>query len=112
MLRRAVIRAQEEGLANQRALRTAQEQLVQAQATHERDLAAQAAQIGEANDPRTSAALQFALKLVRGRGQIDDEDVQELRRLGFGGADRPTAARDTRFSARLPRSDGVLLDLP
>lgn len=44
----------------------------------------QAAQIGEANDSRTTAALQFALKLVRERGQVGDEDVQELRAAGFG----------------------------
>ncbi|MVN88254.1 peroxidase-related enzyme [Deinococcus sp. HMF7620] len=42
-----------------------------------------AAQVGEANDPRTAAALRFALKLVRGRGQVSDAEVDHLRAAGF-----------------------------
>ncbi|QFZ85809.1 peroxidase-related enzyme [Variovorax paradoxus] len=42
-----------------------------------------AAQAGESADPRTAAALRFALKLVDARGQIDDADVQALRAVGF-----------------------------
>ncbi|UQN08151.1 carboxymuconolactone decarboxylase family protein [Deinococcus sp. QL22] len=43
----------------------------------------EAAQIGESSDPRTAAALQFAVKLVRDRAQITDEDVSEMRAVGF-----------------------------
>lgn len=42
-----------------------------------------AAQQGEASDPRTAAALHFALKLVNDRGQVSDADVQALRAVGF-----------------------------
>ncbi len=42
-----------------------------------------AAQIGESNDPKTSVALTFALKLVENRGQILPSDVEHLRMIGF-----------------------------
>lgn len=42
-----------------------------------------AAQMGEASDPPTAAALRFALKLVNERGQVSDADVQALRQAGF-----------------------------
>jgi uncharacterized peroxidase-related enzyme len=42
-----------------------------------------AAQAGEAADPKTNAALRFALKLVDSRGQVADADVQALRTAGF-----------------------------
>lgn len=42
-----------------------------------------AAQGGESADPRTQAALRFALKVVDRRAQIDDADVQHLRDAGF-----------------------------
>ncbi|MCY1521420.1 putative peroxidase-related enzyme [compost metagenome] len=42
-----------------------------------------AAQAGESADPRTAAALRFALKLVDARGQVNDADVQALRAVGF-----------------------------
>lgn len=42
------------------------------------------AQAGEAADPKTRAALRFALKLVNERGQVSDADVQHLRAAGFG----------------------------
>ena len=42
-----------------------------------------AAQAGESADPKTNAALRFALKLVDARGQVDDADVQALRAAGF-----------------------------
>lgn len=42
-----------------------------------------AAQQGESNDPRTAAALRFALKLVNDRGQVTDADVQALHAAGF-----------------------------
>jgi len=42
-----------------------------------------AAQSGESSDPKTAAALQFALKLVNDRGQVGDTDVQALRDVGF-----------------------------
>lgn len=45
-----------------------------------------AAQMGEASDPRTAAALRFALQLVEGRGQVGAEQVQSLRDAGFGDA--------------------------
>jgi uncharacterized peroxidase-related enzyme len=41
------------------------------------------AQQGQSEDPRTQAALTFALRLVDARGQVSDEDVQDLRRAGF-----------------------------
>ena len=43
-----------------------------------------AAQGGESSDPKTAAALRFALKLVNERGQVNDADVQTLRAAGFG----------------------------
>lgn len=42
-----------------------------------------AAQAGESADPKTNAALRFALKLVDARGQVTDADVQALRAAGF-----------------------------
>jgi uncharacterized peroxidase-related enzyme len=42
-----------------------------------------AAQAGESTDPKTNAALRFALKLVDARGQVADADVQALRAAGF-----------------------------
>lgn len=45
-----------------------------------------AAQSGESSDPRTAAALRFALQLVEGRGQVDAAQVQALRDAGFGDA--------------------------
>jgi uncharacterized peroxidase-related enzyme len=46
-----------------------------------------AAQMGEASDAQTAAALRFALKLVNERGHVADADVQALRELGFGDAE-------------------------
>jgi uncharacterized peroxidase-related enzyme len=43
-----------------------------------------AAQRGESADPKTAAALAFALKVVEQRAQIEDADVQSLRDNGFG----------------------------
>lgn len=42
-----------------------------------------AAQLGESADPRTAAALRFALRLVEARGQLDAADVQAVRAAGF-----------------------------
>ncbi len=42
-----------------------------------------AAQQGESADPRTAAALRFALQLVEHRGQLQDADLQALRAAGF-----------------------------
>jgi len=42
-----------------------------------------AAQIGQSSDPATTAALDFALKVVEQRAQIADADVQALRAAGF-----------------------------
>lgn len=42
-----------------------------------------AAQAGESADPKTAAALRFALKVVTDRAQIGDADVQALREVGF-----------------------------
>ena len=42
-----------------------------------------AAQIGESADPKTAAALRFALKVVNERAQVSDADVQSLRDAGF-----------------------------
>ena len=41
------------------------------------------AQTGHSSDPKTAAALAFALKLVDKRGQVSDSDVQALRAVGF-----------------------------
>jgi len=43
-----------------------------------------AAQTGQSSDPRTAAALAFALKVVEQRAQIADADVAGLRAAGFG----------------------------
>ena len=42
-----------------------------------------AAQAGESSEPKTRAALQFALKLVEQRGQVDAADVENVRKAGF-----------------------------
>lgn len=42
-----------------------------------------AAQQGKSDDPKTSAALRFALKVVNDRAQLSDADVQALRAAGF-----------------------------
>ncbi len=42
-----------------------------------------AAQVGESEDLRVAALLEFALKLVEGRGQVSSEDVQALREVGW-----------------------------
>lgn len=44
------------------------------------------AQVGRAADPRTQAALDFALALVSGRGQVDPARIQALRTHGFDDA--------------------------
>jgi uncharacterized peroxidase-related enzyme len=41
------------------------------------------AQDGHSSDPKTAAALAFALKLVEDRGQVTDADVRALRAQGF-----------------------------
>ena len=41
------------------------------------------AQAGESSDPKTRAALQFALKLVEARGQVSEADVKSLRDAGY-----------------------------
>ena len=41
------------------------------------------AQSGHASDPKTDAALRFALKLVEQRGQVGVDDVGRLREVGF-----------------------------
>lgn len=42
-----------------------------------------AAQIGKSSDPRTHAALTFALKVVRDRAAVADADVGALKAAGF-----------------------------
>lgn len=42
-----------------------------------------AAQGGESDDPKTAAALRFALRVVDGRGQIEAEQVAVLRDAGY-----------------------------
>lgn len=41
------------------------------------------AQVGRSSQPRTQAALTFALTLVHGRGNVTDGDVQVLKAAGF-----------------------------
>lgn len=41
------------------------------------------AQAGTSGDPRTAAALSFALKIVERRAQVGDADVAALRQAGF-----------------------------
>jgi uncharacterized peroxidase-related enzyme len=42
-----------------------------------------AAQAGQSSDPKTAAALRFALKLVNDRGNVSDADIAALRAAGF-----------------------------
>ena len=42
-----------------------------------------AAQDGQSQDPKTAAALRFALRVVEGRGQVETADVEALRAAGF-----------------------------
>lgn len=41
------------------------------------------AQVGRSNDPKTGAALAFALKVVDQRGKVSAEDITALRGAGF-----------------------------
>ena len=41
------------------------------------------AQAGRSRDPRTAAALTFALRVVDSRGQVSDEDMAAIRAAGF-----------------------------
>lgn len=41
------------------------------------------AQAGKSGDPRTQAALAFAVKLVKERAQVSPQDVRNLREAGF-----------------------------
>ncbi|ODT66791.1 MAG: carboxymuconolactone decarboxylase [Pelagibacterium sp. SCN 63-23] len=41
------------------------------------------AQVGRSDDPRTQAALTFAIKVVRARAAVNDADVAALRQAGF-----------------------------
>ena len=41
------------------------------------------AQAGRSDDPKTAAALRFALAVVERRGQVDAEEVEALRAAGF-----------------------------
>jgi uncharacterized peroxidase-related enzyme len=45
-----------------------------------------AAQAGASHDPKTAAALRFALQLVEHRGQAGEADVRQLREAGFSDA--------------------------
>lgn len=42
-----------------------------------------AAEAGQADDPKTAAALRFAAQVVRRRAQVEADDVEALRRVGF-----------------------------
>ncbi|UOD28524.1 carboxymuconolactone decarboxylase family protein [Massilia violaceinigra] len=42
-----------------------------------------AAQAGQSDDPKSAAALRFAVAMVRERGQVDAAEVDALRRAGF-----------------------------
>ncbi|PRH84790.1 carboxymuconolactone decarboxylase [Labrys okinawensis] len=42
-----------------------------------------AAQVGKSSDPRTQAALTFALKVVRDRAGVSDTDIAALKAAGF-----------------------------
>lgn len=44
------------------------------------------AQEGESADPKTLAALRFAMALVQKRGRVSDEEVAALKSAGFGNA--------------------------
>lgn len=39
---------------------------------------------GRASDPRDEAALRFAARVIERRGRLDDADLAEVRRAGFG----------------------------
>lgn len=45
--------------------------------------AMEAARVGRSNDPRTQAAIRFALKVVENRAHVEDADVKALRDAGF-----------------------------
>ncbi len=42
-----------------------------------------AAQVGQSSDPKTAAALAFALKVVEQRAQVSEADVANLQEVGF-----------------------------
>lgn len=41
------------------------------------------AQTGKSSDPKTQAALTFALKLVKERANVSSDDISELKKVGF-----------------------------
>ena len=41
------------------------------------------AQAGKSNDPKTQAALNFAVKLVKEKAHVSEADVESLRKVGF-----------------------------
>ena len=45
------------------------------------------AQAGKSSDPKTQAALDFAIKLVKQRAQIAPDDISALKKVGFGDDD-------------------------
>ncbi|MEZ8128055.1 carboxymuconolactone decarboxylase family protein [Enterovibrio norvegicus] len=47
----------------------------------------QSAQRGEGSDPKTQAALDFAVKLVKQHGQVSADDVQRVRDAGYSDGD-------------------------
>ena len=47
------------------------------------DEAMSAAQFGQSSDPKTAAALKFALSVVSNRAQVSNSDIDELRAVGF-----------------------------
>lgn len=42
---------------------------------------------GASNDPKVDAAVRFAAKLVRERGQVGDDDIAAVRQAGYGDAE-------------------------
>ncbi|MDX1957878.1 MAG: carboxymuconolactone decarboxylase family protein [Leptospiraceae bacterium] len=42
------------------------------------------AQLGKSNDPKTLAVLDFSVKLTKKKGKVTKEDLDELRKFGYG----------------------------
>jgi alkylhydroperoxidase family enzyme len=47
----------------------------------------EAAYTAESTDPKIAAALEFAQKVVENQGHVSDDDVDEVRRAGYGDAE-------------------------
>jgi len=74
-----------------------------------------AARTADSSDPRTEAALVFARKIVKERGQVSDEDVTGLRAHGYTDSDIAEIVANTAlniFTNYFNHVAGTVVDFP